>query len=104
YAQASSALVERLAELPADAPCWTFNRNDATAGFWRRRQLQEVSIHRWDVDQHELDPVIAEDGIDEVVDFFLPRQLATGRTTLPEGSLMLVAPKTVWALQSGYEP
>lgn len=101
YAAAATELVTRLRELPEDAPCWTFNRDDRTAGFWRRRQLQEVSIHRWDVDQHEIDEAIAAAGVDEVVDFFLPRQLALGRTTVPEGSLTLVAPSKQWTLLPG---
>jgi uncharacterized protein (TIGR03083 family) len=59
YWQAASELVTRLRELPQDAPCWTFDRDDRPAAFWRRRQLQEVSVHRWDVDQHEIDETIA---------------------------------------------
>jgi uncharacterized protein (TIGR03083 family) len=101
YAHASSAMIARLAELPSDAPCWTFNSQDRTAGFWRRRQLQEVSIHRWDVDQHELDPQIAEAGVDEVLDFFLPRQVALGRTTLPTGTLTLTSGDRTWTLGEG---
>jgi uncharacterized protein (TIGR03083 family) len=101
YWQAASELVTRLRELPQDAPCWTFDRDDRTAAFWRRRQLQEVSVHRWDVDQHEIDETIAEAGVDEVVDFFLPRQLALGRTTVPDGGLALVAPGKEWALLPG---
>jgi uncharacterized protein (TIGR03083 family) len=101
YAEASTALVHRLTELPPDAPCWTFNSQDRTAGFWRRRQLQEVSIHRWDVDQHDLDPQIAEAGVDEVLDFFLPRQVALGRITLPPGTLNLAADGRTWSLGAG---
>ena len=104
YAAAAGELVARLRELPPDAPCWTFDRDDRTAAFWRRRQLQEVSVHRWDVDQHEIDEPVAEAGVDEVVGFFLPRQLALGRTTVPEGGLRLVAPGKEWALLPGDEP
>jgi uncharacterized protein (TIGR03083 family) len=104
YAAASTSLVSRLRELPADAPCWTFNRDDATAGFWRRRQLQEVSIHRWDVDGHALDPVIAGDGVAEVVDFFLPRQVKAGRTTLPAGRVVLDSGTSSWTLVDGEGP
>ena len=90
-----------LPDMSPTAPCWTFDRDDRTAAFWRRRQLQEVSVHRWDVDQHEIDETIAEAGVDEVVDFFLPRQLALGRTTVPDGGLALVAPGKEWALLPG---
>jgi len=104
YWQAASELVTRLRELPQDAPCWTFDRDDRTAAFWRRRQLQEVSIHRWDVDRHEIDDTIAGAGVDEVVGFFLPRQLALGRTTVPEGSVTLVAPGKGWTLVASDGP
>jgi len=104
YAAAAQAMMARLKELPAEAPCWTFNRDDRTAGFWRRRQLQEVSIHRWDVEQHAIDPVVAGAGIDEVVTFFLPRQLATGRATVPPGVLVLDAGERTWTLAEGDGP
>src|SRR5689334_22422328 len=73
YERVATDLVGRLKELAPDAPCWTFNRDNQTTSFWRRRQLQEVSIHRWDADEHDLDAAIAADGVGEVVDFFLPR-------------------------------
>ena len=104
YATAAGELVERLKGLPADAPCWTFNRDDRTATFWRRRQLHEVSIHRWDVEEHAIDPGVAADGIEEVLTFFLPRQLATGRTSLPPGRVVLDAGDRQWALVDGDGP
>jgi uncharacterized protein (TIGR03083 family) len=104
YADVAGAMVERLRELPADAPCWTFDRDNRTASFWRRRQLHEVCVHRWDVEQHDLEPAVAADGIDEVVGFFLPRQVALGRTTLPPGRLVLDAGDRSWTLTDGDGP
>lgn len=104
YAASAADLVGALRALDEDAPCWTFNRDDPTAGFWRRRQLQEVSIHRWDVAQHAIDPVVAAAGIDEVVTFFLPRQLATGRATVPGGTVVLDDGTQSWALVAGDGP
>lgn len=104
YAEAATAMVARLRELPEDAPCWTFDRDDRTAGFWRRRQLQEVSVHRWDVDQHEIDPQVAEAGVTEVVAFFLPRQLHLGRLTLPPGTVTLDAGDRSWTLGGAEGP
>jgi uncharacterized protein (TIGR03083 family) len=104
YADAAGALVARLQELPPDAPCWTFDRDDRTAAFWRRRQLQEVSVHRWDVEEHGLDPAVAEAGVDEVVSFFLPRQVHLGRTTLPPGTLVLDSGTRSWTIGGGDGP
>lgn len=98
YAEAASAMVARLQELPADAPCWTFNRADSTAGFWRRRQLHEVTVHHWDLAQQQIRPDVAADGVSEVVDFFLPRQLRAGRVVVPPGRLVLDDGARTWTL------
>lgn len=103
YAEAAQAMVQRLRELPKDAPAWTFNKNDSTAGFWHRRQLHEIAVHRWDVQPYVLDEAIATDGIDEVVDFFLPRQLKTGRLTLPAERLTLTTGDRTWHIGDGPE-
>jgi uncharacterized protein (TIGR03083 family) len=99
YAAVATDLVGRLHQLGPDAPSWTFDRGNPTASFWRRRQLHEVSVHRWDVEQHRLDPEIASDGVAEVVEFFLPRQLRLERATLPPGRLVLDAGDRTWTVQ-----
>ena len=103
YAEAAQAMVQRLRELPKDAPAWTFNKNDGTAGFWHRRQLHEVAIHRWDAQPYVLDDAIATDGIDEVFDFFVPRQLTRGSLTLPAERLTLTTGDRTWHLGEGPE-
>jgi uncharacterized protein (TIGR03083 family) len=104
YAQAAGEMVSRLKEMAPDALCWTFNKDNPTASFWHRRQLQEVSVHRWDAEQHAIDPEVAEDGIDEVVTFFLPRQLRLSRTELPAGMLLLDTGTHTWTLTDGEGP
>jgi uncharacterized protein (TIGR03083 family) len=101
YERAASAMLSRLGALPEDAPAWTFDKFNRTAGFWRRRQLHEVGIHRWDVAPYVLPTAVAEDGIDEVLDFFLPRQIALGRKELPEGTLRLLSLEREWAFGDG---
>lgn len=101
YEDEAGQLLEALRSRPADAPAWTFDRLNRTAGFWRRRQLHEVAVHRWDVQPYALDDVQAADGIDEVLDFFAPRQLKSGRATLPEGSLHFVAGGRGWRVGTG---
>jgi uncharacterized protein (TIGR03083 family) len=101
YERAATDMLTRLQELPADAPAWTFDKFDHTAGFWRRRQLHEVAVHRWDVAPYRLATDLAEDGVDEVLDFFLPRQLALRRAELPAGTLRLISPERAWAFGDG---
>ncbi|MGB8651230.1 MAG: maleylpyruvate isomerase family mycothiol-dependent enzyme [Mycobacteriales bacterium] len=101
YERAARALVTALHEVPPEQPCWTFDRGNRTASFWRRRQLHEVAVHRWDVAPYALSDEVAKDGIDEVLDFFLPRQIAGGRTEVPAGTLRLVDLDEAWAFGEG---
>lgn len=101
YAAAGQALVARLRDLPPDHACWTFDKSNRSASFWRRRQVHELAVHRWDVAPYDLTEEVAEDGIDEVLDFMLPRQLHAGRSTLPPGTLHLAAPARSWSIGQG---
>lgn len=112
YAGAAAELVRALRDRPADAPAWTMDRADPTAGFWRRRQLHEVVVHRHDLAAcagegaaapgYALDDELAVDGIAEVVDVLLPRQLRLGRTAPGDRGLRLRAAGRSWLL--GDEP
>jgi uncharacterized protein (TIGR03083 family) len=98
YADAAGTLVAKLTELPPEHECWTFDRDNRTTSFWRRRQLHEVTIHRWDAQPYAISDEVGADGVDEVLDFFLPRQVHLGRTTLPQGRLELVGPQRTWTI------
>lgn len=95
YDRQATALVDLLEGTPPDAPAWTLDRDDPTAGFWRRRQVHEVVVHVRDL-EHALgattpiDPVLAWDGVREVVDVLLPRQVRLGRTPEPTTAVRLV--------------
>lgn len=93
----SGLLLEALDQDPA-TPCWTFGDN-RTLAFWQRRQPHEHQIHRWDLEMAlglspTLDSALAADGIDEVVRFFWPRQVALGRAEEPSGQLALATSDT----------
>jgi uncharacterized protein (TIGR03083 family) len=75
-----------LAALDTDpgTPAWTI-APPATVGFWQRRRCMETLIHRWDAEHAAgtggfIDPALADDGVAEVVDTMLPRQIRLGRT------------------------
>lgn len=88
FSEGADELIATLAAADPAAPCWSFTA-DRTAGFWIRRQALETVVHRWDAQSAEgepgpIDPELAADGVAEVVDLMLPRQLRLGRVaTLP---------------------
>ncbi len=105
----SAAMLRRALDRDPGTACWTFAVDVAsgggTIGFWQRRQPHEHAIHRWDLEVAlglvpTLDPVLAADGIDEVLTMFWPRQVALGRTEEPVDQLEVVATETdrTWLL------
>jgi uncharacterized protein (TIGR03083 family) len=90
----------QLAALDTDpaAPAWTF-APPPTVGFWQRRRCQETLVHRWDAEHAlgragRLDPALADDGVAEVIDTFVPRQVRLGRTAAPPCAVRLAATDT----------
>lgn len=93
FAASTALLLEALDQDP-DTPCWTFATEQQSLRFWQRRQPHEHLIHRWDLEAAlgiptNLDATLATDGIDEVVTFFWPRQVALGRVEAPSDTLAL---------------
>ncbi|SDG56195.1 maleylpyruvate isomerase family mycothiol-dependent enzyme [Klenkia brasiliensis] len=100
YAEGAGQLRTALRSTPPGTPCWTFDRTDGTAGFWRRRQAHEAALHRWDAESAlhprgtagpRIDAATALDGVDEVLTVFLPRQVRLGRCPDAPGRVGLVA-------------
>jgi uncharacterized protein (TIGR03083 family) len=98
-----------LAALDTDpsAPAWTI-APPPTVGFWQRRRCLETVIHRWDAEHAlgaggPLDPVLAADGIAEVIDTMTPRQVRLGRITAPAHAIRLAASDSPssWVLGPG---
>lgn len=63
--------------------CWTLSPPHRV-GFWARRMCHETSLHLWDAEVSQgvgtrIDPVLAADGVDEIVTMFFPRQVRLGR-------------------------
>ncbi|MGQ7296001.1 maleylpyruvate isomerase N-terminal domain-containing protein [Quadrisphaera sp. KR29] len=108
FAVGAGELVAALASLSPAAPCWTFAAAEApaTAAFWARRQAHETALHRWDAESALAaaglaaapDPAtwlgedVAADGVAEVADVMLPRQVRLGRTPALPGALALESP------------
>ena len=78
----ADALGGLLADLDPTAPCATWSATDRTVGFWIRRMAHETAVHRVDVAQAlelpwSIDPALADDGVDEVMELWLGTQLGS---------------------------
>jgi uncharacterized protein (TIGR03083 family) len=96
YRETAAALSATLRQTDPQAPVWHFGPKPRTASFWSRRQAHELTMHLWDAGASQgirkpIDPELAEDGVDEVVTLFFPRQVRRGRLKTLEHSLALVA-------------
>lgn len=82
-AAADDLVAELVAVDPGERrPNWA---GQTTAAFWFRRMAQEAVIHRWDAqsavgEPAPIDPELAVDGIDELVENFLPHARRRGIT------------------------
>lgn len=97
YRKAAAHLLDVLTATPPDAPAWTFGP-EPVAGFWRRRQVHETTVHLHDAlssqgrsDEWSVAAELAWDAIDEVAGVFYPRQVRLGRTAPLPGTLRLRA-------------
>jgi uncharacterized protein (TIGR03083 family) len=83
YRSSAELLLQALREAPGDRPCPSFLTPDDTAGFWLRRQVHEIAVHRYDAQlaaglSPRLDSAVAADGVSEVLEVFLPRMRQRG--------------------------
>lgn len=107
-AQGAGALLAVLAQTPPDRPCWTFS-GPGTVAWWRRRQALETAVHRVDAERaagrpYALADDLAEDGVAEVLEVMLPRQVRLQRAPEPATGLRLVSTTSGRAWQLGPEP
>jgi uncharacterized protein (TIGR03083 family) len=99
YRGHAAGLVDVLTATAPDAPAWTLDKADRTAGVWRRRQVHETVMHAWDAQEAlgaatPMDPALAWDGVLEVVDVMYPRQVRLGRIA-PLPTAILLVPSDV---------
>jgi uncharacterized protein (TIGR03083 family) len=103
-------LLDTLREAPADLECVTFLKCVSPLHHWARRQAHETCIHRADLESinGKLTPVetdFALDGIDELVDGFVPRRFMKLRSQTPV--TLRIAPDEVdptWVLSITGDP
>lgn len=96
YAAAAADLLDRLRAADPEEPCWHFGAPPRRVGWWVRRQAHETAVHLWDAQDAlgtatALDPLLAADGVDEVLDVMVPRQLRLERMAPVAAPIRLVA-------------
>jgi uncharacterized protein (TIGR03083 family) len=87
--------IETLDAVDPELPAWNWAPQAKKAGFWSRRMAHEVAVHRWDAEEAAGRPTpveakLAADGINEVLDSWLPAGRRKGPTDL-HGVVHLVA-------------
>ncbi len=95
FTSGADTLIDTLAAADPDTSCRTFGP-PGTVRFWLRRQALETTVHRWDAQATggqpaPIEPDVAADGLHEVQEVFVPRQLALGRLRAQPGVLRLAA-------------
>jgi uncharacterized protein (TIGR03083 family) len=96
YRRSAAGLLDVLATTAEDAPAWTLDPDDTTAGFWRRRQVHETAMHVWDLEgavgtPTPYDAGLAWDGVLEVAEILYPRQVRLARVEPLPTALQLLA-------------
>lgn len=99
YEAGAAELLDLLAsmDLAATWPTWA---GPQPGTFFPRRMAQETAVHRWDAVSGPIDSGLAVDGIDELLELFVPR-LSSDRLVGVEGSIHLHATDTEgeWLVQ-----
>lgn len=114
YAGTAAALLVALRAVDPEEPIPNFSRIDERAAFWPRRQLHETTVHAVDAAQAlgldetawDVDPAIAADGVDEVLQVFFPRLTARGNRPDVRAPVRLVATDldVSWVIAPGSDP
>ena len=81
----SDRLLDAVATVDHATPSSTWSPYDQSVGFWVRRMAHETVVHRVDLEQSlgidwAVDPLVAVDGIDEVLTLWLSGRMPHGRT------------------------
>lgn len=84
FAAGAGHLIDALVTVGPDRVRPTFDGVPGRAAFWMRRQALETAVHRWDVELAHGAPggigsALAADGIAEVAEVLLPRQVRLRR-------------------------
>jgi uncharacterized protein (TIGR03083 family) len=103
-----AALVQALRDADPDLECWTFFAAPTPLAFWARRQTHETAIHRADAQSASgaitpYAPVLAADGVDEILFGFAARRGRYPESDPPRMRLRATDMDREWLAQLGPE-
>lgn len=89
-----ATLLTTLDSVDPTTPAWNWAPQAKVAGFWHRRCAHEIAVHRWDAQvavglPEPVETALAVDGVDEVLDSWLPS--GGGKGPGAEGMVQLIA-------------
>jgi len=85
FDEAHAEMEQTLTDVDPDMPAWNWSVQPPKAIFWHRRMAHETTIHRWDAQvsvgiPEPIPTALAVDGVDEVLDTWLPGGRRKGPT------------------------
>jgi len=104
FDEGATALLDACTTADLDAPSWTWCEHQHTKGWWIRRMAHETVIHGIDAvvaagGTPMIDPWLAGDGVDEILDEFMTGGPAWGSVTPLDGTIRLQTADRSWNLR-----
>jgi uncharacterized protein (TIGR03083 family) len=105
YRNEASRLSRVLADADPNAPARTW-ATEQTIGFWMRRMAHETMVHRVDAEQAHgyesaVDPDLAMDGIEELLDTFITRYPEWGEFIASDDAVRVETGGRSWTVRLG---
>ncbi len=97
-------MIQAMRSVDLDEPRWTWSRHERAASWWVRRMAHETAIHSADAmltvgERPVLDPALAVDGVDEILDEMMVGGPDWGTLDPEPGVVELRAAGRAWRLQ-----
>jgi uncharacterized protein (TIGR03083 family) len=104
FAEGLHELTAVLSEADPASRVYTWHEPDQSVNFWIRRMAHETLIHRVDVElghgtHSAVDPVLAADGVDEVLDVFMSGYPPWAEVTRSRVIVRLMSEGRTWRLR-----
>lgn len=98
------AMLDAMRTVDLDEPRWTWSREDQNAAWWVRRMAHETAIHAADAmlavgETPTLDPVLATDGVDEILDEMMVGAPEWGTLETLDGVVTMQAGQRAWTVR-----